>query len=88
MNQIVYHLQNIHKCQLYNFENLAYHFAHETINEEINKNQYKNFMSRQVPLTPHMPNSTEDVYHLVPRMPLAMNPATLRFYPSLAYLPK
>jgi len=28
------------------------------------------------------------VYHLVPRMALAMSPAILRFYPSLAYLPK
>jgi len=42
--------------------------------------------SRQLPLTPHMPNSTEDVYHLVPQMLLATSPATLRFYPSLAYL--
>jgi len=44
--------------------------------------------SRQLPLTPYMPDSTEDVYHLVPRMLLAMSPAILGFYLSLAYFPK
>jgi len=80
MNHIVYHLQSIHKSQVYYFENLAKKSWIKT-NHEI-------LSSRQVPLTPHMPNSTEDVYHLVPRMPLAMSPAILGSYPSLAYLPK
>ena len=41
-----------------------------------------------LPLILHMPNSTEDVFHLAHRMPLAMSPAILKFFPSLAYLPK
>jgi hypothetical protein len=39
-----------------------------------------------LPLVPHTPCSTEDIYLQAPQKPLAKSLAIPRFFPSLAYL--